>query len=206
MSEIRQMLDLEAEKQTLGCETDSCLAEIADAVGVDVLVTGTLAKVGDESVFGLKRIDQREAKVTGTVTKRLVPAGGEEFLAAIGPAVEELFPDVALRSGVTRGVPPEAALRLNPPPLPWFAPFAAGALAGALLVGSGVAAVVWQVDQARYKELAGENPVNGAELVATGRYTQTAEAAMWTLLGSGALAALAAGAMIPFTNFAAEEQ
>lgn len=119
MQEIRDMLDLEAEKQALGCdEQESCLAEIAGALGVDLLVTGTLAQVGEGSLIGMRRIDQRDAKVTGTFNERLPRAGGDEFFAAVGPAVEQLFPDHALREGQTRGVSDALLKRLNPPPVP----------------------------------------------------------------------------------------
>jgi len=105
--EIRSMLDAEADKQTAGCsDSESCLSEIADAAGVDVLVVCSLAHT-DQSVMGLRRIDQRQAQVVGNVQKLLSRAGGEEFLAAIGPAVAELFPDLPLRKGAVRGVAPE---------------------------------------------------------------------------------------------------
>lgn len=119
MKEIRDMLDLEAEKQAMGCDSeDSCLAEVADALGVDVLVTGSLSAIGDSSVVGLRRIDQRTASVSGTFNERLPLGSGEEMLAAVGPAVELLFPDHSLRAGYTRGVSDELAKRMNPPPLP----------------------------------------------------------------------------------------
>lgn len=133
MDEIRAMLELEADKQILGCEEDtSCLAEIADALGVDALVVGTLASVADASVFGLKRIEQKTATTSGSVNYRLEPNDGEEFLAAVGRAVEELFPDVPLKDGETRGVSEEMALLINPPPLPRWSALAVGGLAAAL--------------------------------------------------------------------------
>ncbi len=134
MDEIRDMLSHEANKQILGCENnESCLAEIAGALGVDDLVSGKLSKVDDGVVFLVRRIDQRRAKVVGSVNQRLVTESGEEFLAAIGPAVEQLFPDNPLRPGTERGVPKEMALRLNPPPLPtWSFWTVAGASAAAV--------------------------------------------------------------------------
>ena len=124
MAEVRQMLDFEATRQTMGCEDDkSCLAELADSLGVDVLVAGGLTRVGTESVIVVRRIEQQTASVAGTFTRRLVAENGEELLAAIGPAVEHLFSEVPLRAGQTHGVDPKLALRLNPPPLPaWFPP------------------------------------------------------------------------------------
>jgi hypothetical protein len=142
MREIRAMLSLEAEKQTLGCDDDSCLAEIADALGVDLLVAGNLAAIADETVMGLRRIDQRAARVTHTFNQRLVPAGGEEFLAAIGPGVEKIFPELPLRPGEERGVSGELALRLNPPPLPVWSFGLAAAGSGVVLAVAGAALAV----------------------------------------------------------------
>ena len=62
-------------------------------------------------MFLVRRVDQRRAKVLGTVSKRLTAGSGEEFLAAIGPAIEELFPERELRAHTQRGVPKEVALR-----------------------------------------------------------------------------------------------
>ncbi len=103
----------------MGCEeNEACLAEIAGALGVDELVSGSLSKVDESEVMVIRRIDQNRAKVVGTVDKRLKEGKGQEFLAAVGSSVEELFPEYPLRAGVTRGVPKEMALRLDPPPLP----------------------------------------------------------------------------------------
>src|SRR5207253_3240205 len=48
MDEVRAALDMEAQKQLVGCSSESCVAEIAEALGVDGVVIGQLAQVGDE--------------------------------------------------------------------------------------------------------------------------------------------------------------
>ena len=121
MDEVRTMLDLEAQKQLAGCAADSCLSEIAEALGADVVVTGSLARVGDNTYFAIKKIEQRTATVAGQFTRKLNAAGGEEFLAMVGPSVAELFAERALRAGQVRGVPKSIAARLVPPPVaPWM--------------------------------------------------------------------------------------
>lgn len=143
MDEVRAMLDHEAQKQLLGCGDDSCIAEIAEALGVDTLVVGGVAKVGDEHVFGLRRLDQRQGKAVGQVDQRLKPDNGEEFLGVVGPAVEALFPDFALKPGRTRGVSNELAIRLNPPPFdPWVFWTGVG-VTGASLVGASATTFFW---------------------------------------------------------------
>jgi TolB-like protein len=203
--EVRQMLNLEAEKQTLGCESDSsCLAQIADALGVDFLITGTLAKVGDNHVFGLRLLNQASASAELGVNKVMPAGNGVELLAEIGPAVEALLPQVPLKAGQTRGISPEQARRLTPPPLsPWL--FAGAAVtSGVLLLGSGGAAVLQVIYQAEYKATAARAKTrveSGAALVAAGNNAQAAELTAWSLLAAGLLATGLTAAMVPLTDF-----
>lgn len=203
--EVRQMLNLEAEKQSLGCSSEeSCLAQLADALGVDYLVTGTLAKVGETHVFGLRLIDQSAAATKLTVNKVLPAGNGVEFLGEIGPAVQALFPEVPLRDGQTRGISPELARRLTPPPLsPWI--FGGAAVtSGALLLGSGVAALFQFNFQSEYRATAQrskDSVESGAALVRAGESAQRAEIAGWSLLGGAVLVGALAAAMVPLTDF-----
>jgi TolB-like protein len=204
-AEIQQMLNLEAEKAMVGCDSeDSCLSEIADALGADYLLAGTLAKVGKDHVFGLKVIDQRAAKAGATFNK-IMPAGeGEEFLAEIGPAVEKLFPDIPLKDGETRGVSEEAARRLVPPPLPPIAFWSGVGVTGALLVGSAVAGGMQMLFQGQFKDIAERSLTqqeSGAALVETGQLAQTSELVGWSLLVGGIVAGGFTAAMAPLTDF-----
>ena len=118
MEEITQMISLEAQKQMMGCdEGESCLAEIAGALGVDEIITGRLTEAADGRTLVLRRINQGQAEVVETVNQRLKIGNGEEFLLAIGPGVEKLYPKRANRPGTKRGVAEELVLRLNPPPI-----------------------------------------------------------------------------------------
>ncbi|MDP2343153.1 MAG: hypothetical protein Q8O67_19505 [Deltaproteobacteria bacterium] len=139
MDEVRAMLDLEAQKQLIGCDDESCLAEISAALGVDVVVTGGLAAVGGEHFFTLKRIQQKDATVGGQVSEHLTPGNGEEFLGVVGPAVAALFPELPLKPGRVRGVSPELLVRLNPPPLPPWVFWTGVGVTGVGVVGTGVA-------------------------------------------------------------------
>ncbi len=208
--EVRQMLSLEAEKQSLGCESnDDCLAQIADALGVDYLVTGTLAKVGDNHVFGLRLINQSAAAAEVSVNKVLVAGSGAEFLGEVGPAVEALFPTTPLRQGQTRGISAEMAKRLTPPPLSPVILWTAAGTSGALLVGSGVAAVLQNTYQRDYDAIAlraKSDVESGAALVAAGNNAQTAERVGWALLAAGAVTAGLAAATIPLSDFGASNE
>lgn len=205
MEEVRAMLDLEAQRQLVGCDEEaSCLAEIAGALGADVLVTGTVARVGDEHIIGVKRIDQRRAEVTATFSERLSAGDGSELLTSIGPAVERLFPEVPLRQGRARGVDEEVARRINPPPLPPWAFWTGAGTGGALAVATVASGAVWLLLQADYKaigERARAEPVDGALLVETGERAQLAEIVTWTLVGATAVAGGATLALTPFVDW-----
>jgi hypothetical protein len=142
--EVQALLDLEAQKQLAGCEAGSCISEIADALGADALITGAIARVdfGNEQgavVIGFKRLDPHEGRAVAVFSRRLDDQRGEECLAAIGPAVSELFVDVPLRVGLTRGVDAQESLRLNPPPVPLWVFATSAATTGVALATTGVA-------------------------------------------------------------------
>ncbi len=202
MDEVRAMLDMEAQKQLVGCSDDSCLAEIADSLGVDGVVIGSLSKIGEESVFGLRRIDQREAKTLGQVTQRLQAANGEEFLAMIGPSVEELFPELPLRQGQERGVAPEVALRVNPPPLPAWVFWATGATAGGLAVAAGTSMTVNLVllQQLEERSLV-TAPQDGKAFADAQSQNDTAAVTTLAFAGGAVLVGTAAGVVALFTDW-----
>ena len=207
MAEIRDMLSMEASKQMVGCsDNESCLAEIAGALGVDDLLTGALSKVGDGNVFVIRRLDQRQGKIRGTVNQRLKAGAGDEFLLAIGPAVQELFPERELKSGKERGVSKEVALRINPPPLPKWSLYAvAGGGVAAAAVG-GVLEYLAQDKAKQYRSYANDgvnNPqgISGVRLTAMGNdATNRANAARYAFIGAGVFA-LTAGVMAFFTDW-----
>jgi len=63
-SDIEQMIAFEQEKQMFGCENDtSCLAEIGGALGVSLLVTGSIGKVGNSFILSLILTDTAKAEV-----------------------------------------------------------------------------------------------------------------------------------------------
>ncbi len=143
MDEVRTLMKAEANRQLAGCgEEGSCLSELADALGADVIVAGRIGVIDGATTLSLRRIDSARATVVGTFEERLVARRGEEMLAAVGPAVEKCFPEVPLRPGMTRGVAPEQLRVLNPPPLPPIATLGVGVAAVGVGVGAGLAAVL----------------------------------------------------------------
>ena len=67
-SDIRAMLSFEAEKQLMGCENDSCMAELGGALGVENLITGKISKINDSSLISLRETALKTSKVLRRAT------------------------------------------------------------------------------------------------------------------------------------------
>jgi hypothetical protein len=180
---------------------------VADALGVDALVVGNVARVGDEHLFSIKRLDPSGKLSAAQVTRRFQAGNGEELLAAVGPAVAELFPDVPLRPGVERGVDKEIGRRLNPPPLPpWL--FVAGASTTTALALATGAVALWNGAAAQdldtYKRTASPFAVSTFDEKAGA--VDTSAQLTWGLGGAAVLVGIATAVALPFTDFASDEE
>ena len=60
-SELAQLADLEADKQAAGCDSTSCLGEIAGALGARYVVVGDATQLGDLLVVNLSLFDVERA-------------------------------------------------------------------------------------------------------------------------------------------------
>jgi hypothetical protein len=88
-SDFADMLNQEQQKLLLGCDQSSCMAEIAGAMGANLLISGMVGKLGALHVVTLKLIDTRTAKVIARSSKRFTKI--EEAPDAVGPLVDELL-------------------------------------------------------------------------------------------------------------------
>ena len=203
MEEITQMISLEAQKQMLGCEaSESCLAQIAGALGVDELITGTLTELADGRVILIRRIDQRKAKVIQSIQQRLKIGSGEEFLLAIGPSVQELYAGRSYRPGTRPGVPDALVLRLNPPPVPdWLTRTLGWAGAGLATAGALTYGATWIYHNNRTNDLSMDSPQSGTYATDTARTGQNMEIASQTLLISSIVLGTAFGALYALTDW-----
>jgi hypothetical protein len=214
--EVQTMLDHEAQQQLLGCSESSCLAEIAEALGADVLITGSLIAVDKQVQVAWKRIEPASASVTHTYTQSVLlttadgvvtgaSAGAEEILSLIGPAVEQLFPDLPLRANAKRGVDPAIARRLNPPPLdPWVMQTTA-VVSAVALVATGSAGVLWAVSSANLQatyDAAKSTRVSADQVIAQQQQTSISNTAFWVGVGVTVVTAAATGVLVPFTDLA----
>jgi hypothetical protein len=118
--EIVAVLSLEQQKQMLGCQSDSCMAELGGALGVDRMISGDLAKLGESWLFHLKLVDVVKVKVIAQSDRRLRRGSIDDVLDVLPAMVVELFPPAskpgpAGPAQVPQPVPPAQVSRPFPP-------------------------------------------------------------------------------------------
>jgi len=115
-SDINAMLGLDKMKSALGCDDVSCAAELGGALGVDVLLSGTVARLGDELIITLKLIDIHKTEIKERVTLR-IPDRETGYAAGISNAVRRLF-GASAATGSPDPEPTEDPMAPPPEPAP----------------------------------------------------------------------------------------
>jgi hypothetical protein len=103
-ADIQRAMELEGEKAALGCDDDSCLAELAGALGADLVVFGRGSTLGSVNILYLSLFDSTTGKTVGRVTIEFDDAS--ELLHKVPPAVGRLADTELAKRGAT---PPTAA-------------------------------------------------------------------------------------------------
>lgn len=106
-ADLRRLADLEADRQRMGCDQTSCLAEIADAMGADLVVFGDVAQLGATLVLNLNMFDSKRARSVGRTSVRGADLG--ELAARVDVAVDELARPTLAERGIAPSAPPPAA-------------------------------------------------------------------------------------------------
>lgn len=118
--ELDAVLSLEAQKQMLGCQTDACIAELGGALGVDRLVAGDLARLGESFLVHLKVVETGKVKVAAQSDRRIRGGTIDDVLDALPPMVAELFPGKGGAEASPLAVTPAAAPgAAKGAPVPW---------------------------------------------------------------------------------------
>jgi TolB-like protein len=93
-SDIEAMINIEQQKNALGCDEDSCLAQLGGALGVPYLFSGSLGSVGGRFMLNVKIIQVEEARVAERLTRifkseaALVDGLGDVLRALLGGALQ----------------------------------------------------------------------------------------------------------------------
>ncbi|MEW5853172.1 MAG: hypothetical protein AB2A00_30600 [Myxococcota bacterium] len=92
--EIESLLGFEKQRQLLSCESSSCIAEVAGALGVDYLIGGNVGLLGKTWVFNLFITNTRTAQVEASASKEASGDSEEALLKLIPDLVVELLSDL----------------------------------------------------------------------------------------------------------------
>ena len=90
-NDISAVLGVDREKQLLGCTDSACMAEIGGALGVDLLVRGTLGRVGKLLLVNLTLIDPKKPDSATTVSEQAKSSADEAFFEQIPRLVDQLL-------------------------------------------------------------------------------------------------------------------
>jgi hypothetical protein len=132
-SDIREMINLEQQKNILGCEEEGCIAQLGGALGVPLMIVPSLGKLGDDYLITLKITDVDEAKV---LVRQILIIPDERSMAKGMAWVVK----AALANYQGRRPPPEPKFQRakssgwTPPP--WFRPAGMGLLAAGVLTSA----------------------------------------------------------------------
>ena len=103
-SDIERVLEFESEKQALGCVDDSCLAEIASAMDVDRIITGSMDKIGSSYYVVVTEIDAEEVRPIARVQQRL-PTDEDKLFDSVAALTRELLHKSAGQRPAEHGSP-----------------------------------------------------------------------------------------------------
>lgn len=70
-TELESILDLEKQRQLFECDRESCLGEIAGALGVDHLMVASVARLGTTFIVQLRVLDARNGSALATFSETL---------------------------------------------------------------------------------------------------------------------------------------
>ena len=62
-SDLTDLINLEQQRQALGCEESGCMAELAKALNVPFIVVGEIGYIGQQTVYNIKFLDVDRAEV-----------------------------------------------------------------------------------------------------------------------------------------------
>lgn len=188
--DIRSLLGFEAQRQLLGCESDStCLAEIGGALGVPYVLASEASLFGGRIHLSLSLLDVEQARPVARVGLR---ADTEAELAdAIPGGVREVFSSLVGEVPEPPVGPPPARARVGwVRTVSWSAVGVGSAMAigGGALYGNG-----WRLKLAHEREAAGGSPA-----LTAGEAEAVARTANFGLgLAAGGAAIVATGLVLP---------
>jgi len=104
-NDIRATFQLEERRRIMGCDDESCAAEVGGALGVRLIVVGNVGLFGQTYLMNLKLLDSREVKLISAVS-RSVKGGQDQLVEVLPGMVRELFDVESLQPEIGKPAPP----------------------------------------------------------------------------------------------------
>jgi hypothetical protein len=131
-SEIEAIVGFERTRQVASCDNGGCAAELANALGVDLIAMGSVGRIGTSVLLNVKLINVTQGTTVASVAQR-IPGGTEEaLLDSLPRAVHQVLYEAGLATAPIAPVPPPVSA--PPPSAPAPAPVPALALAPPVVV------------------------------------------------------------------------
>lgn len=110
-SDIRMMLDVEADRAKMECSKEECVAEIAGAMNTQYVIYGQVGKLGSLTLIQFNLFDSYEAKAIGRSDVQVddFNALPDHLQAAIDRLLQPLLPQTARAPQATPASPPGAS-------------------------------------------------------------------------------------------------
>lgn len=89
--EMTAVISVERQKQLMGCQSESCMAEIGGALDADRLITGTVTKLGESWILHLQLVDAKKVATLASADRRKKGGSIDDVLDAIPGMVKELY-------------------------------------------------------------------------------------------------------------------
>jgi TolB-like protein len=97
-SELEAVLDMERQRQLLDCNAASCVAEIAGALGVDLLLTGSVALLGDLYVVNMRLLAARSGEARASFLGNLKAGNEAVLLEAVNRGTDQVLVQAGLNA------------------------------------------------------------------------------------------------------------
>lgn len=175
--DMRDLLSLEESRQLAGCDDNSCMTELAGALGARYVVFGQAGALGDLLVVNLKLLDTQRAETVGRAAAQA--RNLDELPRVLRPALDTLVGDLV------------GARPLPVGPLVTVAAGAGAVVLGAIVAAAGTLPLLDYNDKRAELQAAGESFGAGAteaDVQELARLNRETEAAKATWNGAGLLA------------------
>lgn len=89
--ELTAVLGVERQRQLAGCAESACMTEVASALDVDAVVTGSLARLGQSWLLQVQLVDARKGVTKAHASRRKKSAEIDDLLDELPSVAKELF-------------------------------------------------------------------------------------------------------------------